>query len=213
MASSVSSQIIQNSNITAQTRANQTSTETKSNSSVSSQDFLYLLTQQLQYQDPMNPMDNSEMLAQEAQFATLEQMEALTSSFTQFSNVYQANSLLGQCVRVEVDGQGYVGIVEGVDFSDSSGASVFVGERYYPLSSITNVYYLTEAPPEEGGEGEGGTTEGEGETVENDKNEENSSDSTIENTTQAAQALFNTAAISNADKIYEYAKEAVDKIK
>ena len=213
MASSVSSQIIQNSNITAQTRANQTSAETKSNSSVSSQDFLYLLTQQLQYQDPMNPMDNSEMLAQEAQFATLEQMEALTSTFTQFSNVYQANSLLGQCVRVEVDGQGYVGIVEGVDFSDSSGASVFVGERYYPLSSITNVYYLTEAPPEEGGEGEGGTTEGEGETVENDKNEENSSDSTIENTTQAAQALFNTAAISNVDKIYEYAKEAVDKIK
>ena len=213
MASSVSSQIIQNSNITAQTRANQTSAETKSNSSVSSQDFLYLLTQQLQYQDPMNPMDNSEMLAQEAQFATLEQMEALTSSFSQFSNVYQANSLLGQCVRVEVDGQGYVGIVEGVDFSDSSGASVFVGERYYPLSSITNVYYLTEAPPEEGGEGEGGTTEGEGETVENDKNEENSSDSTIENTTQAAQALFNTAAISNVDKIYEYAKEAVDKIK
>ena len=213
MASSVSSQIIQNSNITAQTRASQTSAETKSNSSVSSQDFLYLLTQQLQYQDPMNPMDNSEMLAQEAQFATLEQMEALTSTFTQFSNVYQANSLLGQCVRVEVDGQGYVGIVEGVDFSDSSGASVFVGERYYPLSSITNVYYLTEAPPEEGGEGEGGTTEGEGETVENDKNEENSSDSTIENTTQAAQALFNTAAISNADKIYEYAKEAVDKIK
>lgn len=213
MASSVSSQIIQNSNITAQTRANQTSAETKSNSSVSSQDFLYLLTQQLQYQDPMNPMDNSEMLAQEAQFATLEQMEALTSTFTQFSNVYQANSLLGQCVRVEVDGQGYVGIVEGVDFSDSSGASVFVGERYYPLSSITNVYYLTEAPPEEGGEGEGGTTEGEGGTVENDKNEENSSDSTIENTTQAAQALFNTAAISNVDKIYEYAKEAVDKIK
>ena len=213
MASSVSSQIIQNSNITAQTRANQTSAETKSNSSVSSQDFLYLLTQQLQYQDPMNPMDNSEMLAQEAQFATLEQMEALTSSFSQFSNVYQANSLLGQCVRVEVDGQGYVGIVEGVDFSDSSGASVFVGERYYPLSSITNVYHLTEAPPEEGGEGEGGTTEGEGETVEDDKNEENSSDSTIENTTQAAQALFNTAAISNVDKIYEYAKEAVDKIK
>ena len=207
MASSVSSQIIQNSNITAQTRASQTSTETKSNSSVSSQDFLYLLTQQLQYQDPMNPMDNSEMLAQEAQFATLEQMEALTSTFTQFSNVYQANSLLGQCVRVEVDGQGYVGIVEGVDFSDSSGASVFVGERYYPLSSITNVYYLTEANPDDG------TTEGEGGTVEDDKNEENNSDSTIENTTQAAQALFNTAAISNVDKIYEYAKEAVDKIK
>ena len=214
MASSVSSQIIQNSNITAQTRANQTSAETKSNSSVSSQDFLYLLTQQLQYQDPMNPMDNSEMLAQEAQFATLQQMEALTSTFTQFSNVYQANSLLGQCVRVEVDGQGYVGIVEGVDFSDSSGASVFVGERYYPLSSITNVYYLTETPPEEGGEGEGGDSEGGGE-VEGGDNTGTGETTTAptEAQVQAAQALFNTAAISNVDKIYEYAKEAVDKIK
>ena len=53
----------------------------------------------------MNPMDNSQMLAQEAQFATLEQMEALTNSFSQFSNMYQANSLLGQNVEVSVDGK------------------------------------------------------------------------------------------------------------
>ena len=140
MASSVSSQIIQNSNITAQTRASQTSAETKSNSSVSSQDFLYLLTQQLQYQDPMNPMDNSEMLAQEAQFATLEQMEALTSSFTQFSSMYQANSLLGQKVEVMVSGKATTGVVEYVDYSDSSGAAVSIDGKMYPLSSVTKVY-------------------------------------------------------------------------
>ena len=86
MASSVSSQIIQNANYTQQNKARETAT-TESNSTVNSKDFLFLLTQQLQYQDPMNPMDNSEMLAQEAQFATLEQMEALTSSFSKFSNI------------------------------------------------------------------------------------------------------------------------------
>lgn len=140
MASSVSDQIIQNSNMTAQTRANQASLSTGSSSSVSSKDFLYLLTQQLQYQDPMNPMDNSEMLAQEAQFATLEQMEALTSSFSQFSNIYQANSLLGQNVEVSVDGKETSGKVEYIDFSDTSGASVSIDGKMYPLSSVTKVY-------------------------------------------------------------------------
>ena len=98
MASSVHNQIVQNSNYTQQNKARE-ATVSNSNSTVSSKDFLFLLTQQLQYQDPMNPMDNSQMLAQEAQFATLEQMEALTSSFSKFSNVYQVNSLLGQMLK------------------------------------------------------------------------------------------------------------------
>ena len=139
MASGVSSQIIQNANATAQNRAKQETTS-ESNSTVNSKDFLYLLTQQLQYQDPMNPMDNSEMLAQEAQFATLEQMEALTSSFSQFSSIYQANSLLGQNVEVSVDGKETKGTVEYVDFSDTSGASVSIGGKMFPLSSVTKVY-------------------------------------------------------------------------
>ena len=139
MASSVTNQIIQNANYTQQNKANQTTTS-ESNSTVSSKDFLFLLTQQLQYQDPMNPMDNSEMLAQEAQFATLEQMEALTSSFSQFSNIYQANSLLGQNVEVNVDGKKSSGKVEYVDFSDSKGASVSIGGTMYPLDSVTKVY-------------------------------------------------------------------------
>ncbi|MBQ4647112.1 MAG: hypothetical protein IJB79_07160 [Candidatus Gastranaerophilales bacterium] len=139
MASSVSNQIIQNANLTAQNRANQ-DTIKESSSSVNSQDFLFLLTQQLQYQDPMNPMDNSQMLAQEAQFATLEQMEALTSSFSQFSNIYQANSLLGQKVEVNVDGKETSGKVDYVDYSDKNGASVSIGGKMYPLDSVTKVY-------------------------------------------------------------------------
>ena len=141
MASGVTEQIIQNSNYTQQTRANQQlNTLNESNSSVSSKDFLFLLTQQLQYQDPMNPMDNSEMLAQEAQFATLEQMEALTSSFSQFSNVYQANSLLGQNVEVNIDGKKVSGNVDYVDFSDTKGASISIKGTMYPISSVSKVY-------------------------------------------------------------------------
>lgn len=137
-----SSQLVQEQNMSTAARAaaQQTSSTKTSGSSISSSDFLFLLTQQLQYQDPMNPMDNSEMLAQEAQFATLEQMEALTSSFTQFSSMYQANSLLGQKVEVMVSGKTTTGVVEYVDYSDSSGAAVSIDGKMYPLDSITKVY-------------------------------------------------------------------------
>ena len=102
---SVHDQIVQNSNMSNQARVQQELQNgvRQTSQGVSSHDFLYLLTQQLQYQDPMNPMDNSQMLAQEAQFTTLEQIENLSSSFSSFSSNFQANMLLGQCVRVEVE--------------------------------------------------------------------------------------------------------------
>lgn len=215
---SVSEQIIANTNYSQMTAAaSKSASESKSSTSINSQAFLRLLTEQLKYQDPMNPMDNSEMLAQEAQFATLEQMEALTSTFSSFSNIYQANSLLGQCVRVEVDGKGYVGVVEGVDFSDSNGASVFVGDRYFPLSSITNVYYLTETPGEgeEGGEGEAGdgTTEGEGSGETEGGGDVSDGGSDAAETVKSISALNSLTDGNMAKKAYEYAKQAIDDIK
>jgi flagellar basal-body rod modification protein FlgD len=44
---------------------------------VSKLEFLRLLTTQLQYQDPMQPMDNTEFTAQLAQFSSLEQLTDL----------------------------------------------------------------------------------------------------------------------------------------
>lgn len=148
---SVAEQIVTNANYSNSARiaSNNANSMSSSTSSVSSQEFLYLLTQQLQYQDPMNPMDNSEMLAQEAQFSTLEQMEALTSSFSKFSNVYQANSLLGQTVEVTVDGKETKGTVDYVDFSDNAGASVSIGGKMYPLDSVSKVYPQSEKTSEE----------------------------------------------------------------
>lgn len=109
-------------------------------SKMTSSDFLYLLTQQLQYQDPMNPMDNTEMLAQEAQFSTLEQMESLTSSFTQFSNIYQANSLMGQTVEVGEGNSKVKGVVDYIDMTDAKGASISVNGKLYPLSQVSKIY-------------------------------------------------------------------------
>ena len=148
---STSEAIINLQNNTATLNANQTAESTsKSNTSVDSHAFLKLMTMQLQYQDPTNPLDNSEMLAQEAQFSTLEQMEALTSSFTSFSNAYQANSLMGQYVEVtDESGNTDYGYVDYVNMNEKDGASVSVNGTLRPVSQVTKVFPANEAVSDE----------------------------------------------------------------
>lgn len=67
-------------------------------------DFLNLLVTQLQYQDPLNPMDSADFTAQLAQFSSLEQLtnmnaqlEALTVSQSALNNS-QAVAYIGRTV-------------------------------------------------------------------------------------------------------------------
>lgn len=219
---SIAQQIVEDSNF-SKIGATKYGEEKKSLTSVSGDDFLLLMTEQLKYQDPMNPMDNNDMLAQEAQFQSLSQMEELNKCFSQFSNVFQANSLLGQCVRVEVDGVGQIGIVEGVNFNDVNGASVFVGDRYYPMSAITNVYWLTadgsepepEPEPNPTEENEKKLTE---EAQSKNKNSDISSMSLAKYITDVPnlEKTFNKATEiikgDKAKKAYETVKNAINKI-
>lgn len=48
--------------------------EVKEQSELDKDAFINLLVTQMKYQDPLDPVDNSEMLAQLAQFTALEQM-------------------------------------------------------------------------------------------------------------------------------------------
>ena len=70
-----------------------------SNSALGKDAFLQLLVTQMQYQDPLDPQDNSEYLAQLAQFSALEQMtnvsEALAKTNTLVSNI-DTSMLVGQ---------------------------------------------------------------------------------------------------------------------
>lgn len=88
--------------------------------------FLQLLVLQMRYQDPMEPMDNTQMVAQLAQFSSLEQMENLNDSFEQLSgsvdqlNFITANSLLGRTIRgLSVEGEIVEGVVESVHLDGS----------------------------------------------------------------------------------------------
>jgi flagellar basal-body rod modification protein FlgD len=72
---------------------NKPTTTSTGNSSLGKDEFLKILMTQLQNQDPLNPMQDKEFIAQMAQFSTLEQTTNMASMLEKFLNI-QSDSLL-----------------------------------------------------------------------------------------------------------------------
>lgn len=85
-------------NSTANTSANSTSKENK-NSSLDKDAFLQLLVAQMKYQDPMQPTDNTEYVAQLATFSQVEELQNVSASMTNS----QANALMGKTVVIKTE--------------------------------------------------------------------------------------------------------------
>jgi flagellar basal-body rod modification protein FlgD len=82
---------------------NAVSAASSSNQTLNLQDFLKILLTQLQYQDPLKPMDNQQFMAQMAQFSTLQQTQQLTDRIDQLLSIQSATQsigLLGRTVEV-----------------------------------------------------------------------------------------------------------------
>lgn len=73
------------------------------------QEFLMLLTTQLSQQDPLNPMDNQQFVAQLSQMASVERLENISMSIQQLAMAQSANtsaqmvSFIGHDVRVSMN--------------------------------------------------------------------------------------------------------------
>src|SRR5258708_12489420 len=78
------------------TKTSTVTTTTDKTKSLGKQDFLKLLMAQLQNQDPMKPMDDTQMIAQMAQFSALEASQQLNATMQTSNNmqtVLQAGAL------------------------------------------------------------------------------------------------------------------------
>lgn len=95
---------------------------------IDQEDFIKLFLAQLQFQDPLEPVDNREFLAQLAQFSSLEQSRQTSENTNDLLVMNAASQALGLLERqVDVQGLGapVTGTVIAVQFT-TSGAQLSV---------------------------------------------------------------------------------------
>jgi flagellar basal-body rod modification protein FlgD len=74
---------------TDQTAAGTSGAKSGSATSVDTDEFLKLLVVQLKHQDPMNPVDNQQFLAQLATFSSLEQLISINAGITKLADTLE----------------------------------------------------------------------------------------------------------------------------
>lgn len=122
-------------------------TETSGNATTLQTDYLSLLVTQLQNQDPMAPMDSSEMTAQMSQLYQLQALENMDANFSAvLASVQQdyATSLVGKEVAYgaeDDDGETTTGTgqVQEVKVGDSSDITLTVGDQTIGLADVVSV--------------------------------------------------------------------------
>jgi len=98
-------------------------------SALDQEDFIRLFLTELNYQDPLEPIDNREFLAQIAEFSSLEQARVMGDTLSDLlfvSSGDQVFGLLGRSVTIERESELIVGQVASATYTSNG-----------PLMSVT----------------------------------------------------------------------------
>jgi flagellar basal-body rod modification protein FlgD len=105
--------------------------------------FLKLFVAQLQHQDPMNPMEDTEFMGQMASFSTLEQVSNLAAANEKIAaslNSTSAVSLLGRTVTwTDSEDVSHTGVVEKVTTAGGTPSLTVGGTEGVDLATISQV--------------------------------------------------------------------------
>src|SRR4051795_8501834 len=116
---------------TATTATAATSSTKKADPVLGKDDFLKLMVAQMKNQDPMNPADDKDNIAQMAQFSSLEQITNLATATQDLANkmsLTQNIGLLGHDVTyTKADGSSTSGAVDGLQLQSDGTATLSVG--------------------------------------------------------------------------------------
>ncbi len=142
MTSPISGQVSTGFNVdkTATSLYTGNATNAGSSRSVADQDtFLKLLVAQLKYQDPSNPADSTQFLAQTAQFTQVEKLGQI-AGMMQAQQLIGASALVGRTVTYQdADGVTQTGVVTTVKLNGDSEPTLMVGNTDVQLSKVTEV--------------------------------------------------------------------------
>lgn len=119
-----------------------TSSGSKSTDGLGESDFLNLLITQLKNQDPLNPMKDTEFIAQLANFSSLQQMTSMNSNMSTLlaqQNYTNAAGMIGKQVTTSDNKSGVVSKVS----LDQGQINLYVGDNKYTLGDITSVSNAT----------------------------------------------------------------------
>ena len=105
--------------------------------------FLKLLVAQLKYQDPSNPADGTQFLAQTAQFTQVEKLGQLAQeqqNLLKTQQMINASGMVGRTITYPgPDGADVTGVVSSATFTGST-PTLRVGNTDVPLSSVKEVH-------------------------------------------------------------------------
>lgn len=119
---------------------------TRDPSALGKDQFLQLLITQLRHQDPINPVEDKEFIAQLAQFSSLEQMQNLNTNLGDMMLAQQKLTALGQATQMigrEVElftneGESLFGTVSGVQFKNGW-PEIMVDGKLYDFTEIVAI--------------------------------------------------------------------------
>lgn len=123
----------------------------KSRSILDKDAFLKLLITQLANQDPTNPMEDRDFIAQMAQFSSLEQMSNVANEIRGMRQLFSVSSnLIGKTIEWWVSGEEDLmsGVVNSILLRDGQTLAV-VGEIEVPFDQIVRVSDAVSEPEEE----------------------------------------------------------------
>ena len=131
-----------NSTTSATSATNSTDSISGSQNVLDQKDFLQLLVTQMQNQNPLSPQSDTQMAAEMAQFTSLQQTSAMSSSLS----MMQANSLVGSTVDLQIDSQTATsGVVQGVVMQNGT-PEILVNGAPYTLSQVVAVIPTAVSP-------------------------------------------------------------------
>jgi flagellar basal-body rod modification protein FlgD len=127
----------------ASTPTMSSSSSTQATNGMGKDTFMKLLVAQMSNQNPMEPTDDKEMIAQMTQFSTLEQITNMATESTKSataSQMSQAVNLLGRTVTyLDTDGNKQTGTVDQVSMVNGAPNLTVGGNDGITTSQITQV--------------------------------------------------------------------------